>query len=84
MELIEHIGLEAIRAHNVAMANRFLVGLGRPPSDSAIVAVEVPGAELRLEAAGVRAAVRAGRVRASFHVYSTEHDVDLALDALTG
>ena len=39
---------------------------------------------VRLEAAGVRAAVRAGRVRASFHIYSTEHDVDLALDALTG
>ena len=35
-------------------------------------------------AAGVRAAVRAGRVRASFHLYSTERDVDLALDALTG
>jgi selenocysteine lyase/cysteine desulfurase len=28
--------------------------------------------------------VRAGRVRASFHVYSTEADVDLALDALAG
>ena len=27
--------------------------------------------------------VRAGRVRASFHVYTTERDVDLALDALT-
>ena len=84
LELIEHIGLEAIREHDVVLANRFLVGLGRPPGDSAIVAVEVPGAQERLEAAGVRAAVRAGRVRASFHIYSTEHDVDLALDALTG
>ena len=33
---------------------------------------------------GVRAAVRAGRVRASFHAYTTEADVDLALDALRG
>ena len=50
----------------------------------AIVAVDVPGAERRLARAGVRAAVRAGRVRASFHVYTTESDVDSALAALTG
>jgi selenocysteine lyase/cysteine desulfurase len=43
----------------------------------------VPGAEERLSAAGVRAAVRGGRLRASFHLYTTEADVDLALDALT-
>jgi selenocysteine lyase/cysteine desulfurase len=30
----------------------------------------------------VRAAVRAGRVRASFHIYNTDADVDLALQAL--
>ncbi|MGN9813022.1 aminotransferase class V-fold PLP-dependent enzyme [Micromonospora sp. BQ11] len=83
LELVAEIGLSAIHAHDVALANRFLVGLGRPPGDSAIVTVEVPGAQERLERAGVRAAVRAGRVRASFHVYSTEADVDLALDALT-
>jgi selenocysteine lyase/cysteine desulfurase len=82
LELIEQIGLEAIREHDVALANRFLVGLERPPGDSAIVTVDVPGADERLETAGVRAAVRAGRVRASFHVYTTERDVDLALDAL--
>ena len=82
LELIEHIGLEQIREHNVRLANRFLVGLGRPAGDSAIVTVEVPGAQERLEAAGVRAAVRAGRVRASFHVYTTKDDVDLAHVAL--
>ena len=68
----------------MALANRFLAGLGQPPGDSAIVTVDVPGAEERLATAGVRAAVRAGRVRASFHVYTTEADVDLALDALAG
>ena len=51
--------------------------------DSAIVSVDVPGAEERLQAAGVRAAVRGGRLRASFHLYTTEADVDLALNALT-
>jgi selenocysteine lyase/cysteine desulfurase len=83
LELVERIGVAAIGAHDVALANRFLTGLGRPPGDSAIVTVDVPGAEAKLTAAGVRAAVRAGRVRASFHVYSTEADVDLALGALT-
>jgi selenocysteine lyase/cysteine desulfurase len=84
LELIEELGVAAIGSHNVTLANRFLDGLGQPPGRSAIVTVDAPGAEERLKAAGIRAAVRAGRVRASFHVYSTEDDVDRALDALTG
>ncbi|MBM7493815.1 selenocysteine lyase/cysteine desulfurase [Micromonospora luteifusca] len=84
LELVAEIGVPAIQAHDVALANRFLTGLGQPPGDSAIVSVDVPGAEERFAAAGIRAAVRAGRVRASFHIYSTEADVDEALTALTG
>ncbi|MET8307946.1 aminotransferase class V-fold PLP-dependent enzyme [Micromonospora sp. NPDC005173] len=84
LELIAEIGVPAIQAHDVALANRFLTGLGRPPGESAIVTVDVPDAERRLAVAGIRAAVRAGRVRASFHLYSTEADVDAALTALTG
>lgn len=84
LELVASIGVAAIHEHNVALANRFLAGLGRPPGDSAIVTVDIPDAQARLERAGVRAAVRAGRVRASFHVYSTQSDVDLALTALAG
>jgi selenocysteine lyase/cysteine desulfurase len=83
LELIEQVGVEEIRTHNVALANRFRAGLGLPPGGSAIVSVDVPGAEERLDAAGVRAAVRGGRLRASFHLYTTETDVDRALDALT-
>jgi selenocysteine lyase/cysteine desulfurase len=82
LELVERVGVGQIHDHNVALANRFLTGLGRPPGDSAIVTVDVAGAEERLRAVGVRAAVRAGRVRASFHIYSTPADVDMALDAL--
>jgi selenocysteine lyase/cysteine desulfurase len=84
LAVVEQIGVAAIRDHNVALANRFRTGLGRPPGDSAIVTVDAPGAEKKLAAAGVRAAVRAGRVRPSFHIYNTEADVDLALNALTG
>ncbi|WBB89695.1 aminotransferase class V-fold PLP-dependent enzyme [Verrucosispora sp. WMMC514] len=83
LELLLEIGVEQVRAYDVALANRFLAGLGQPPGHSAIVTVEVPDAQEKLERAGVRAAVRAGRVRASFHLYSTTEDVDLALDALT-
>ena len=84
LELVEEIGVAAINRHNVRLANRFRAGLGLEPAASAIVAVDVPGAEERLARAGVRAAVRAGRVRASFHIYTTDADVDVALEALTG
>lgn len=84
LELVERIGVPTIHDHNVALANRFRRGLGLPDSGSAIVSADIPGAEARLAEAGVRAAVRGGRLRASFHVYTTDADVDLALDALTG
>jgi selenocysteine lyase/cysteine desulfurase len=84
LELLEEIGVEAIHEHDVALANRFRTGLGLPPGDSAIVAIAVPDAESRLDRAGIRAAVRAGHLRASFHVYNTEADVDAALEALAG
>jgi len=83
LELVEELGVAAINEHNVRLANRFLTGLGRSPGDSAIVTVDVAGAQERLARAGIRAAVRAGRVRASFHAYSTDADVDAALTALT-
>jgi selenocysteine lyase/cysteine desulfurase len=82
LELVGAIGVEAINAHDVGLANRFRAGLGLEPSNSAIVSADVPGARERLEAAGIVAAERGGRLRASWHVYNTEADVDAALDAL--
>jgi selenocysteine lyase/cysteine desulfurase len=84
LELFADVGAEAIREHDVGLANRFRAGLGLEPGDSAIVATDVPGAQEKLEQAGVLAAVRAGSLRASFHLYTTEADVDAALDALAG
>ncbi len=84
VELIEEIGVAAIHEHNVALANRFLAGLGRPPSNSAIVTVDAPSAPERLAAAGIRASVRVGQIRASFHVYNRQSDVDAAVAALAG
>lgn len=82
LELLEQIGIPAIQAYDVGLANRFRAGLGRPASDSAIVSVDRPGAADRLARAGIRAATRAGGLRAAFHLYTTEADVDAALAAL--
>jgi selenocysteine lyase/cysteine desulfurase len=84
LELVNHIGVQAVYAHDVALANRFRDGLGMQPSDSAIVCVEHPGAAARLERAGIQAAVRGGRLRVSCHVYNDAADVDAALDAIAG
>ena len=82
MTVIEEIGVDAIHAHDLRLANGFRAGLGLEAGDSAIVFVDAPGAEERLERAGIRAAVRNGRVRTSWHVYNSDADVAAALSAL--
>jgi selenocysteine lyase/cysteine desulfurase len=84
LEVVEQLGVPAIHAHDVALANRFRAGLGLPPGSSAIVSAHHPGSQEAFAAAGLRAAVRNDRMRVSFHVYNTEADVDRALDALSG
>src|SRR4051812_5586907 len=83
LELVADIGVEAIHAHDLALANRFRAGLRLPAGDSAIVSVDLPDAAQRLSAAGIVAAMRGGRLRASWHLYNTDGDVDRALDVLT-
>jgi selenocysteine lyase/cysteine desulfurase len=82
LALLEQIGIAAIHAHDLRLANRFRAGLGIPPGDSALVFVDKGDAADRLERAGIRAAVRNGRLRTSWHVYNTDADVDRALAAL--
>src|SRR4051812_11095033 len=83
LRVVNEIGVEQIHAHDLELANRFREGLGEPPGDSAIVTSEIADAPDKLAAAGIMAAARAGRLRASFHLYNTNEDVDKALDALT-
>jgi len=82
LELIQRIGVQAIHDHNVALANRFRVGLGMEPGNSAIVCADVTDAAERLERAGIVAAVRGGLLRTGWHVYNDTADVDRVLDAL--
>jgi selenocysteine lyase/cysteine desulfurase len=82
--VLEQVGIESIHAHDVRLANRFREGLGLEPSDSAIVYCDVEDAAEKLERAGIRAAVRGGRLRTSWHVYNTDGDVERTLDVLSG
>ena len=82
LELVQRIGVAAIQAHDVRLANLFRAGVGLPPGNSAIVSCDLPGAADRLARAGIMAAVRAGRLRTSWHVYNTEADVEATLRAL--
>jgi selenocysteine lyase/cysteine desulfurase len=84
LALLEQVGLEAIHGHDTALAARLRAGLGLEPYDSAIVsfAGAAPDAAERLRAAGVMAAGRGGALRLSCHLYTTERDVDRALEVL--
>ncbi|MCY0941968.1 aminotransferase class V-fold PLP-dependent enzyme [Streptomyces antarcticus] len=89
LALLERVGIDAVHAHDTALAARYRAGLARlghepVPGDAAIVSV--PGLADRLpalQAAGIATAARAGALRASFHLYSTEEDVDRLLNALS-
>lgn len=90
LELVEELGVTAIRAHDLALADRFRAGLATlghepvPSPGSAIVSV--PGLGTRqpaLSAAGIEVSNRAGHLRAAFHLYNTVEDVDRLLDALS-
>jgi selenocysteine lyase/cysteine desulfurase len=82
LELIDELGTQRIGAYDRALADRLRDGLGLVPSPSAITTLDAPGAEQRLRAAGVKASVRAGRVRLSCHLPATAEDVDRAVAAL--
>jgi selenocysteine lyase/cysteine desulfurase len=75
--------LEMPRRRAAALAAR----LGVPWYGSSIVCVPVDdldAAKLALAAAGVRAGFRAGSIRLSTHVYTTDADVDRAVEVLGG
>ncbi|WP_420081179.1 aminotransferase class V-fold PLP-dependent enzyme [Streptomyces sp. JL4002] len=88
LALLERIGIDAVHAHNTALAARYRAGLARlghepVPGRAAIVSVPgLAGRQASLQAAGIATSARAGLLRASFHLYTTEADVDRLLNAL--
>jgi len=83
LDLVCEVGVDAIHAHDVALAARVRDGLALPASGSAIVSVAVTDARAaRLREAGVHFSIRDGRARFAFHLYNTEADADAVLEAL--
>lgn len=91
LELVEELGVETIRKHDLALAERFLAGLAAlghaavPAPGSPIVSVPGLGhRQAELSRAEVEVSNRAGHLRAAFHLYNTPADVDRLLDVLSG
>jgi selenocysteine lyase/cysteine desulfurase len=82
LDYIGAVGVEAIQAHDVGLANRLREGLGMAPSDSAVVLVERAGAAPALADAGIVATAATGALRICFHLYNGDDDVDAVLSAL--
>ncbi|MFM9367149.1 aminotransferase class V-fold PLP-dependent enzyme [Streptomyces sp. Da 82-17] len=91
LALIEELGVDAVHAHDTALADRFRAGLDRlghtPVHAPGSAIVSVPGLGSRqpeLSRAGVEVSDRAGNLRAAFHLYNSAADVDRLLDVLSG
>lgn len=84
LRLLNAIGVEAVHAHDVGLANLVRAGLDLPAGDSSMISIELEpdfdGARLE----GLRTAYRAGRLRAGFHLYNTEEDAERLLHAIGG
>lgn len=90
LELIERLGVEAVHAHDLALAERFRAGLADlghlplPAPGSAIVSVPgLGGRQKELSLAGIETSDRAGNLRTAFHLYNSSAEVDRLLDALS-
>lgn len=85
LDLLRAVGVEALHAHAVGLANRFRAAVDLPPGDSAIVSTTADEAvPALLDEAGIAAASRSGRLRLAFHVSNGPDDADRAAEALRG
>lgn len=85
LDVLTEVGIHALHAHAVGLANRFRVGVGIAPGDSAIVSVTAdPESTALMTRAGIAGSVRAGRLRLSFHINNSTADADRAAEVLIG
>jgi selenocysteine lyase/cysteine desulfurase len=83
VQLLAEVGAQVLHHNAVGLANRFRAGVGLDAGDSAIVSLDVDeAAEPAMRRARIVAASRAGRLRLSFHISTTEADVDHAIEVL--
>jgi len=84
LELFAAADLEAVRSHDVALADELRAALGLPATGSAIVTWADPdGRDVRaMTDAGLTVSGRAGNARVAFHVWNDERDVARIVDAV--
>lgn len=82
--LFAGLDIAEVWGHASGLGDALCRGLGIPEQHQAIVTwPDADGAQIaRLAAAGIRASGRAGRLRASFHLWNDESDVEAVLAAL--
>lgn len=81
LEAISEVGVDSIYAHNVALANTLAAKLDLLQPNSAIMRVAVDE-DIAPSSLPIRASLRMGMLRLSFHLYNNEDDVELACKAL--
>jgi selenocysteine lyase/cysteine desulfurase len=84
LEVMSMAPIEAIRDHDVALADGLRERLGLRPEGRPVLRLDDADGSIatRLGDAGVTVSSRAGGVRIAFHVWNTAADVDLVADAL--
>lgn len=84
--LFAGLDIAEVWEHSAGLGDRLCDGLGIPQQHQAIVTwPDASGQELRtLIDAGIRVSGRAGRLRASFHLWNDESDVTAVVHALRG
>ncbi|MBI5161970.1 MAG: aminotransferase class V-fold PLP-dependent enzyme [Micrococcales bacterium] len=82
--LFAGLDIDEVWARTAGLGDALCRGLGIPDQHQAIVTwPDASGADLaRLVAAGIRVSGRAGRLRASFHIWNDESDVERVLRVL--
>lgn len=85
LELLADWQQAGLLEHPLSLARRLADSLGIADQHSSVVSVPVEDADAvraELASAGIKAAVRAGSVRLSTHVYNTESQIEQAIHSL--